>query len=101
MTTFPIDARKPFAAQVDVSEDSLTVHLVDGRVLSVPIDWYPRLAAASRGERENWRLIGRGEGIHWADVDEDISVDSLLLGQGSGESQRSLQKWLQSRAATG
>jgi hypothetical protein len=94
MTTFPIDARKPFAAQVDVSEDSLTVHLVDGRVLSVPIDWYPRLAAASRTERENWRIIGRGEGIHWVDVDEDIRVDSLLLGQGSGESQSSLQNWL-------
>lgn len=101
MTTFPIDARKPYAAQVGVSDDSLTVHLVDGRVLSAPIDWYPRLAAASRAERENWRLVGRGEGIHWADVDEDISVDSLLLGQGSGESQRSLEKWLQRRAATG
>jgi hypothetical protein len=101
MTTFPTDWRKPFATQVDVGDDSLTVHLVDGRVLSVPIDWYPRLAAASKPERENWRLIGQGEGIHWADVDEDISVDSLLLGQGSVESQRSLKKWLQSRAATG
>lgn len=67
---------------------------------------YPRLAAASKPERDNWRLIGQGEGIHWADVDEDISVDSLLLGRGSVESQRSLKwlqtlKWLQSRTATG
>lgn len=101
MTTFPLDARKPFAAKVVVEEDSLTVHLVDGRVLSVPVDWYPRLAAASTTERQNWRLIGRGEGIHWDDVDEDISVDSLLLGKSSTESQRSFQRWLQSRTATG
>lgn len=97
MTTSPIDARKPCAAQVDVSDSTLSVELVDGRTITVPIDWFPRLAAANPAERSNWRLIGRGEGIHWSDVDEDISVDSLLLGLPSQESQTSLERWLKSR----
>lgn len=99
MTTSPTDARKPCAAQVDVSDSVLRVELVDGRTITVPIDWYPRLAAATPNERANWRLIGRGEGLRWADVDEDISVDSLLLGSPSQESQASLERWLKSRRA--
>ena len=85
------------AESVEVSEDSLVVNLMDGRTISVPIAWYPRLAHGTKIERSNWRLIGRGEGIHWPDLDEDISIEGLLAGRHSGESQASLQRWLQSR----
>ncbi|HEX8692822.1 MAG TPA: DUF2442 domain-containing protein [Longimicrobium sp.] len=80
-----------------VTDEALTVELVDGRVLSVPLVWYPRLAHGSPDERNRWRLIGRGEGIHWPDLDEDISVANLLAGKPSGESQRSLKRWLELR----
>ena len=87
----------PGATRVDVSDADLTVELVDGRTVSVPLVWYPRLANATADERRNWRLIGRGEGIHWPDLDEDISVAGLLAGRRSGESQRSLKRWLELR----
>ncbi|MEW6533917.1 MAG: DUF2442 domain-containing protein [Thermodesulfobacteriota bacterium] len=76
---------------------SLTVDLDDGRTISVPLVWYPRLLHATPEERNNWRLIGKGEGIHWPDLDEDISVENILFGKPSGESQRSLSKWLEAR----
>ena len=78
--------------------DTLTVDLADGRSISVPVTWYPRLASGTPGERSNWRFIGRGEGIHWPDLDEDISVENLLSGARSGESQRSFKQWLAARA---
>lgn len=87
----------PEATRVDVSDVALTVELVDGRTVSVPLLWFPRLAHGSPAERANWRLIGRGEGIHWPDLDEDIGVAGLLAGKPSGESQRSLKRWLESR----
>ena len=87
----------PEATRVEVSDVSLTVELVDGRSVSVPLLWYPRLVDATQAERANWRLIGRGEGIHWPDLDEDISVAGLLAGRRSGESQRSLKRWLDDR----
>ncbi|MCI0667031.1 MAG: DUF2442 domain-containing protein [Methylococcaceae bacterium] len=77
----------------------MSVDLSDGRTISVPLAWYPRLTHASRSEQNNWRLIGKGYGIHWEDLDEDISVEGLLAGKPSGESQTSLQKWLASRAS--
>lgn len=83
---------------VQVTEDTLTVDLADGRTVSAPVAWYPRLAHGTQAEREKWRLIGRGAGVHWPDLDEDISLENLLLGQPSGESQQSLQRWLASRA---
>jgi Protein of unknown function (DUF2442) len=89
------------AQSVSVSDDSLTVDLTDGRTVSVPLAWFPRLAHGTVEERANWQLIGRGQGIHWPDLDEDISVDSLLEGRRSGESQRSLQSWLESRDGVG
>jgi hypothetical protein len=89
------------AQKVAVSDDTLLVDLVDGRTVSVPLAWYPRLSHGSISERENWRLIGRGEGIHWPDLDEDISVESLLAGRASGESQSSLDQWLRSRKQAG
>lgn len=85
------------AMRVLVSDDTLTAELVDGRTVSVPLAWYPRLLHGSPAERANWRLIGPGNGIHWEALDEDISVDNLLLGQPSGESQESLRKWLNGR----
>jgi hypothetical protein len=85
------------ARQVTVTDDALVVDLVDGRTVSVPLSWYPRLAHGTPAERSNWRLIGRGEGIHWPDLDEDINVAGLLAGRPSGETQSSLQRWLKSR----
>ena len=92
--------REVFAESVSFSVDSMTVHLDDGRTLSVPIAWYPRLLAGTKPEREKYELIGDGEGIHWPDLDEDISVEGLLAGKRSAESDKSLAKWLETRKAT-
>ncbi|WP_366919077.1 DUF2442 domain-containing protein [Geobacter sp.] len=87
----------PYAVEVHITEDTLSVDLSDGRSIAVPLGWYPRLELATPEERKNWRLIGNGLGIHWEDIDEDISVEGLLAGRPSGESQLSLKRWLQSR----
>ena len=97
MSTSNVNIEVPFAQRVTVTEDTLTVDLSDGRTVSVPLGWYPRLVHATDNERKNWRLIGRGEGIHWPDLDEDISVQGILAGRPSGESQKSLAKWLSQR----
>ena len=83
---------------MEITEDSLRVDLEDGRTFSVPIAWYHRLDHASDSERNHWRLIGKGSGIHWPDLDEDISVEHLSAGIPSGESQASLKRWLDARA---
>lgn len=85
------------ASQVSITDEALAVELSDGRTISVPLVWYPRLAHGTPDERANWRLIGAGEGIHWPDLDEDISVANLLAGKPPGESQRSLKRWLELR----
>ena len=100
MTSLPNESHPPQARHVALTDGALIVDLVDGRVLSVPIMWYPRLSHATATERANWRLIGMGEGIHWPDLDEDVSVEGLLAGRGSEESQSSLQRWLAGRART-
>lgn len=87
----------PDAQSVEVTDKILIVQLADGRAISLPLDWYPRLAGATKQERDNWRLIGGGEGIHWPDLDEDLSVASLLAGRKSGESPQSLARWLKAR----
>lgn len=97
MTISPTEHEPPLAQNVLVSEDSLEVELSDGRTITAPLSWYPRLVHATKEERANWRLIGAGEGIHWPEVDEDISVENLLSGKRSGESERSLQRWIESR----
>ncbi len=89
------------AQDVTVTEDTLTVELSDGRSISVPLAWFPRLVHGTPEERAKWRLIGQGTGIHWPALDEDISVENLLAGQASGESQRSLKRWLARRAGSG
>lgn len=97
MSTSAIEMEVPFAEDVTVSDDTLCVDLSDGRSISVPLAWYPRLLRATPAERKRWRLIGRGFGIHWEDLDEDISVEGLLAGKPSGESQASFGKWLAQR----
>ncbi len=97
MNTSMIELRVAKAQDVQVTDDELIVALDDGRTIVVPLAWYPRLLHGTREERANWRLIGEGEGIHWPDLDEDISIEHLLAGVPSGESQRSLRKWLASR----
>jgi len=89
----------PRVANVTVTEDTLSVDLEDGRTISVPIGWYPRLAHRAREERLNYRVSGAGYGIHWPDLDEDIGVEGLLSGKKSTESPGSLQKWLQQRGS--
>ena len=98
MSTSPIERWAALAQAVHLTSDTLTVDLTDGRSIAVPLAWFPRLAHATPAELGNWRFIGRGEGIHWPDLDEDISVENLLSGARSGESQRSFKRWLESRA---
>ena len=94
-----LDLHVPSIENVTITEATLTVELSDGRTLSVPLAWFPRLLHASPTELRNWRLVGKGHGIHWEDLDEDISVEGLLAGKSSGESQSSFQKWLQGRTS--
>jgi len=97
MSISRVEIEVPAADSVSVSNDTLTVELNDGRTLSVPLAWYPRLLHATVAERKRWELIGRGQGIHWEDLDEDISIEGLVAGRPSAESQASLKKWLESR----
>ena len=92
--TARIEIQVPAAESLSVTEDTLAVDLSDGRTISVPLAWYPRLNHASPSELNNWRLIGKGHGIHWEDLDEDISVEGLLAGKPSGESHTSFRNWL-------
>ena len=101
MTTSPTETSAALAQHVKVTEDALRVDLADGRTVTVPLSWYPRLAHGTPVERTNWRVIGRGEGIHWPDLDEDVSVAGLLAGHRSGETSGSLRRWLASRQVTG
>ena len=100
MSSSAIELNVPLATNVEVTEDTLTVDLSDGRTISVPLAWYPRLGHATVEERSTWSLIGRGEGIHWPQLDEDISVEALIAGKASGESQQSFGKWLSERTSS-
>ena len=93
-----LEMQEVLAQHVAVTEDTLIVDLADGRTISVPLAWYPRLLHSTVQERNNWRLVGKGQGIHWPDADEDISVTNILLGKPSGESQSSFQRWLEGRS---
>lgn len=97
MSTSPSEFQRPRADRVRVTRDSLVVDLADGRTLITPLSWCPRLLSATVSERRNWRLVAAGEGIHWPDLDEDISIEGLLAGSRSGESQTSFQHWLTKR----
>jgi hypothetical protein len=96
MTTLALEA-EPAATSVEISASTLTIYLVDGRVLSVPLEWYPRLLLATHKERTNWLLLGNGYAIEWPDLDEHIGVEGLLAGRRSGESAASFERWIDGR----
>ena len=96
MSSLTTDVR---ANNVVITGDSLTVELNDGRSISAPLAWFPRLLHGTPEERNNWRLVGNAEGVHWPDLDEDISIENLLLGKPSGESQVSFDEWLKRRTS--
>jgi len=97
MTSSAFDV-KAFAMGIEMSNEALTVHLTDGRSVSVPIEWYPRLFHATPSEIANWTMIGNGEGINWPSIDEDISISSIMEGIPSCENSNSLQRWLKNRS---
>jgi hypothetical protein len=97
MRSSTVDTSSSTAVQIHVVEDQLVCQLADGRTISAPISWYPRLLHGSTDERNNWQLIGGGSGVRWPALDEDISIENLLAGKPSGESQPSFKKWLDAR----
>ena len=97
MITLILDSSALKVTAIEVTDDSLIVELADGRTISAPLTWYPRLFHGSASERKNYRFIAGGEGIHWPDLDEDISIEGIVAGRASGESLKSLQRWLESR----
>src|SRR5687767_13539992 len=97
MSTSSVATDTAAAKNVRVTDRALVVELRDGRVVSVPLAWYPRLAEGSPRERRRWELLGPGIGIHWPDLDEDISVEGLLQGLPSGERPASLNQWRAAR----
>ena len=99
MITSTIEAHIPTAEDVSVTGDTLQAELADGRTIAVPLAWYPRLLHATQAERDHWELIGAGQGIRWPDLDEDLSVEGLIAGRASRESQRFFKRWLQARSA--
>lgn len=99
MNSSTVEAQVPTGKHVHFTDDALSVDLSDGRTISVPVAWFPRLGHGTAEERNHWRLIGNGRGIHWPELDEDISVENLLRGQPSGESQSSFKRWLDQRAS--
>ena len=97
MRSSMVENREALAIRIELTRETLSVELADGRTIAVPLAWYPRLAHATAEERKSWRLIGGGQGVHWPDIDEDISVANLLAGQPSTESQVSFKKWMAGR----
>lgn len=91
MSTLTLE-REAFAQSVGFTADAMVVHLDEGRILSVPLAWYPRLSMGTPPEREQYELIGGGEGIHWPGLDEDISVEGIIAGRRSAESSESLTR---------
>ena len=85
--------------QIHTDDDTLTVRLVDGRTITAPLSWYPRLMRATAAERNDWRLMGDGEGVHWPALDEDLSLESLIAGRPSAESAASLARWIAGRGS--
>lgn len=100
MSTLASKSNRANAVAVHLSASTLCVELTDGRTVTVPLEWYPRLLHGTVAERNNWRLIGAGEGVHWPDLDEDISIEGLLEGRRSAESSGSFRQWLVLRNAS-
>ena len=89
----------PGATDLELYEDTLHAELSDGRRIAVPLAWYPRLLHATPEERANWEIVAGGQHLHWPDLDEDITVEMLLTGRKSGESQTSFKRWSSAREA--
>jgi hypothetical protein len=98
MSISAFDVSSARARGVSVTDEALVIDLCDGRTVSAPLAWFPRLLQGTPPERSRWELLGAGEGIHWPDLDEDVSVEQVLLGRPSAESQQSLARWLAARA---
>ena len=94
-----VEIEVPGATRLAVTEDALTAKLDDGRVISAPLTWYPRLVHATQEERDNWEIFGDGRFFHWPDLDEDLSLESMLAGWPSGESPQGFQRWLEAKKA--
>jgi hypothetical protein len=101
MNTLELEIQGARAQAVQIGEDVLVIELVDGRTISVPLAWYPRLWYGSAEEREHFEIIGDGKYIHWLDLDEDLSIAGILAGRHSGESAESIKKWLADREKPG
>ena len=97
MSILEVEIATAAAQNVFVNDDSLTVDLTDGRTITVPLAWFPRLEYGTQAEKEDWRLTGNQDGIHWPALDEDISIASLLAGRRSGENAASPRRWLAMR----
>jgi len=97
MSSLVAEQREPRARSVTVSEESLTVDLMDGRTIIVPLVWYPRLWHGKPEERNHFEIFGDGTYVHWPDLDEDLTVAGILAGLPSGENPKSLKRWLKQR----
>ncbi len=97
MNSSATETQEARARQVSVTEEALTVDLMDGRTITVPLAWYPRLWHGTVKERNHIEVVGDGAYIHWPDLDEDLTVAGLLAGRRSGENPQSLKKWLEAR----
>ena len=97
MSSSATKIHEPRAQGVQIDEESLTIDLVDGRTVIVPLGWFPRLWFGKPDERKVLQVFGDGEFLHWPVLDEDLSVPDIVAGRRSGESQSSLKKWLESR----
>ena len=97
MSTSAIEIQEARAQRVEVREDALVVDLADGRTITAPLAWYPRLWHGNQQERTHFEIVGDGAYLHWPDLDEDLTVAGILAGRRSGESPASLKKWLATR----
>lgn len=101
MNSSALEVQEARAQGVTITDDALAVDLVDGRTITVPLVWYPRLWHGTTEERRNVEVFGDGTYLHWPDLDEDLTVAGLLTGRRSGESPQSLKRWLEAREARG
>ncbi len=99
MVTSVGELKIPGATSIKATDDTLSAELSDGRIISVPLAWHPRLVHAEPEERDNWELHAKGHHIHWPDLDEDISIESMMAGRPSGESEQSFKRWLEAKKA--